>query len=52
MGDGQQVVVTQTGPDAGVGVQQSTGVTARDGHPHVVVGGGQTLLDNKQHLLA
>lgn len=45
VGDGQQVVVPEAAADAGVGVQQAAGVAARHGHPHVVVGGRQTLLE-------
>lgn len=43
--DGQQVVVTEAAADSRLGVEQSAGVTAGEGHAHVVVGGRQTLLD-------
>lgn len=38
-------MVADTAAQSLLGVQQTAGVAARDGHPHVVVGGRQTLLD-------
>lgn len=43
--DGQQVVVAEAAAESRLGVQQSAGVTAGEGHAHVIVGGRQTLLD-------
>lgn len=41
---GQQVVVTQSAPYARVRVQQPAGITAWDGHSHIVVRWRQSLL--------
>lgn len=42
--DGQQVVAVDGAAQARLGVQQAAGVAGGEGHAHVVVGGGQTLL--------
>lgn len=44
MCDGQQVVAAGGAAQTRLGVEQAAGVAAREGHTHVIVGGGQTLL--------
>lgn len=52
MRDGQQVVAADGAAQARLGVQQAAGVAGGEGHAHVVVGGGQTLLGRDDRLVS
>lgn len=52
MCDGQQVVAAGAAAQAGLGVEQAAGVAAGEGHAHVVVGGGQSLLGRDGRLVS